>query len=53
MEDMKNELFSTNRHITTGAYSLRFAMFLGYKDIRLIGLDSNYIEFVPNCKKSK
>lgn len=51
MEDMEHKLFESNKHITTGAYSLRFALFMGYTDIRLIGIDSNYVNFVENCKK--
>ena len=51
LEDMKHILFESNKHITTGAYALRFALFLGYIDIRLIGIDSNYINYVENCDK--
>ena len=40
LEDMKNIILYNKRHITTGSFSIRFAMFLGYKDIRLIGLDN-------------
>ena len=45
LEEMDNFLFESNKHITTGAYSLRFALFMGYTDIRLIGIDSNYINY--------
>ena len=51
LEDMKHILFESNKHITTGAYALRFALFLGYIYIRVIGIDSNYINFVENCDK--
>jgi hypothetical protein len=51
LEEMEHILFESNKHITTGAYSLRFALFLGYTDIRLIGIDSNYVNFVTNSKK--
>ena len=36
LEEMDNFLFESNKHITTGAYSLRFALFMGYTDIRLM-----------------
>lgn len=51
LEDMEHILFESNKHITTGSYALRFALFLGYIDIRLIGIDSNYINYVENCEK--
>ena len=35
--------------VTTGAYSVRYAIHLGYKDIGLIGIDLKYVEQIPEA----
>ena len=37
--------------ITTGAYSVRYAAFLGFPKIALIGIDLNYVELIDEAKE--
>lgn len=36
--------------ITTGSFSLLFALFLGYRDVYLLGIDLNYVEQLPEAE---
>ncbi|NER01932.1 MAG: hypothetical protein F6K17_04405 [Okeania sp. SIO3C4] len=36
--------------ITTGSFSTLFSVLLGYKNIYLLGIDCNYVEFIPQAK---
>ncbi len=36
--------------LTTGSGSVRFAAFLGYSEIRLIGIDLRYVEILPEAE---
>lgn len=38
--------------VTTGAYSVRFAAHLGYKQITILGVDLRYVEILPEAKKA-
>jgi uncharacterized Rossmann fold enzyme len=40
-----------NDMLTTGAYSIRLAIFLGFYNIDFIGIDCNYINHIPGSKK--
>jgi len=35
--------------ITTGAYSVRFAAFIGYREITMLGIDLKYQEIIPEA----
>lgn len=37
--------------VTTGSHTLAWAAKLGYKDIILLGMDSNYVNIIPEAKK--
>lgn len=45
--------FSKMRYICTGSASTLYAIHLGYKDVRLLGMDCDYVEFIPECKLLK
>src|SRR3546814_11883243 len=36
--------------ITTGSFSLLFAIFLGYRDVFLMGVDLDYVEKLPEAE---
>ncbi len=36
--------------LTTGGYAVRFAIFLGYRSIYLLGIDCNYVEILPDAR---
>lgn len=40
---------SDSSKVTTGAYSIRFAAHLGYKQISILGVDLRYIEILPEA----
>ncbi len=41
---------STNpSKLTTGSYSLRFAAYLGFRRLGLIGIDCRYVEYIQGC----
>ncbi len=37
--------------LTTGAYAVRYAIFLGYHRLYLLGIDCNYVELLPAARK--
>lgn len=37
--------------VTTGAYSIRFAAFIGYTEITTLGIDLKYKEIIPEAKR--
>jgi hypothetical protein len=39
--------------VTTGSYSVRFAAFLGYKDISILGIDLQYVEVIDEAKSTE
>ena len=47
---LKNKHFDSP-HLTTGSGSIRFCKYLGYDDIIIYGIDSNYINFIPESKE--
>lgn len=49
-ENVKKLLPFSSRHITTGAFSVRFAIFLEYNEIYLFGIDCNYVNHINGCK---
>lgn len=54
LEDLcetKDKIFFDSPHITTGSFSARFAMFLGYKKIYLFGIDCNYVNIIKESQK--
>lgn len=38
-----------SRRITTGSHTLLWAVYLGYRDIALFGVDANYLEILPEA----
>jgi hypothetical protein len=54
VEQLRNNLYfkSTKpNYITTGGYALRFAMYLGYDIVYVLGIDARYVEILPEAKK--
>jgi hypothetical protein len=47
-KDQSNIFF--NNFVTTGSYSIRWMIDLGYTDIGLLGIDCNYVEKVENSE---
>jgi hypothetical protein len=39
--------------VTTGAYSVRFAAFLGYSEISILGIDLQYVEVIDEAKSTE
>jgi hypothetical protein len=37
--------------VTTGSYATRFGMYLGYKEIYLLGIDCRYVEIIKQARK--
>ncbi len=44
-------LSSAPSKLTTGAYAVRYAIYLGYRAIYLAGIDCNYVEMVDGAKR--
>lgn len=40
-------------HITTGSFAARFAIYLGYNKLILLGIDEKYKNFVPGSKRKE
>lgn len=49
---MKHPAFQTSApsKLTTGAYAVRYAIFLGHRKIYLLGIDCNYVDVVEGAK---
>lgn len=43
-------ILNTN-HLTTGSFSIRFSILMGYNEIFTIGIDCNYINFIEGSKQ--
>jgi len=39
--------------VTTGSYSVRFAAFLGYNEISILGIDLRYVEIIDEAKSTE
>jgi hypothetical protein len=37
--------------VTTGGYAVRYAIFLGYRKLYLLGIDCNYVELIPSARQ--
>lgn len=42
---------SDSSKVTTGAYSVRYAAHLGYKNISILGVDLRYVEMIPEAAR--
>ena len=51
--DSRFFLDSDSSKITTGAYAVRYAAYLKYDAITLLGIDLNYVELIPEAKKGE
>lgn len=45
----ESKIFLSESEITTGSHSCAWAAEMGYKDIILLGIDSNYVEKIPEA----
>jgi len=45
-----SKIVSSSPHITTGSFSIRIAMAMGFKNLYLYGFDCNYVNFIPESK---
>jgi len=45
----RTSIFSKQREICSGASAALYAVHLGHSDVRLIGMDCDYVEFIPEC----
>ena len=49
-EDICKDNAFEGEHYTTGSLSVRFAIYLGFKKIYIIGIDGKYIEKIKECE---
>ena len=52
LDELKKDatsIFSKQVEICSGATAALYAVHLGYSDVRLIGMDCDYVEFIPEC----
>ncbi len=45
----KNTIFLSENRITTGSHTTAWAAEMGFKDILILGIDSNYVEIIPEA----
>lgn len=50
-ENLFHHICFRNHCVTTGSHSIRWAAYLGYKDIYILGIDAKYQEFIPESEK--
>ena len=52
IKSIESHFFNTlnTKFIVTGAYSIRFAMYMGFKEIYLMGIDCKYVEIINEAK---
>ena len=52
LEHIPSDIFHSTApgKFTTGAYSVRFAHYMGYEEVGLIGTDCRYVEVLPEAK---
>jgi len=46
-------IFPRMRNLTTGGASAWISIMMGYKEIALIGIDANYVDFIDESEKTK
>lgn len=53
LEDLRKSspVMSQIRSFCSGMAATMYALHLGFKDVRLMGADCDYVEFIPECKQ--